>query len=174
MKIYFFVPLCALAAFTGYEWRASTEFRREAAARQATLDAALAARLKSEHTAQEQALAAALAEQEKLKLDRAAKTARDRAALEARQATLDALAATRQRSADHARQLDRLQQDLAAEKKSLAELESAKTAALSEQTFLRDLAVQADANLRSLNALLEKIAAAESARATAPSRVPPP
>ncbi|MEI6862231.1 MAG: hypothetical protein WCL04_08270 [Verrucomicrobiota bacterium] len=173
MKIYLIVPLLSLAAFTGYEWHTSAALRREAADRQARLDTAHAAKLQTERIAQEQALAAALAEQEKQKQTRAAKAARDRAAQESRQAALDTLAATRQRSTDLTRQVERLQQEIAIEKKSLAELESEKLDDLSEQAFLRDLAVKTDANLKSLTALLEKIAA-ESARANAPSRNPTP
>ena len=173
MKIYFIVPLLSLVAFAGYEWRASAAFLREAADRQAMLDTAHAAKLETERIAQEQALTAALAEQEKQKQDRAAKAARDRTAQESRQTALDTLAATRQRSTDLTGQLERLQQEIAVEKKSLAELESEKADALSEQAFLRDLAVKTDANLKSLTALLEKITA-EPASAATPGRSPPP
>jgi hypothetical protein len=164
MKAYFIAPLLALFMFVGYHWQAAGELRRRADQRQAALDAEHTAKLKAESEAQRQAVVAALAEQERRKKDRAEKEARDRAAQEARQAALDALDHARARQSELTRQLDHLQQDIAVEKKSVAELEAGKRAALSEQSFLQDFTVRANANVKALADVLDKLAAAQKAQ----------
>jgi chromosome segregation ATPase len=163
MKLYVIVPLAALLAFAGFHWHAAEELRQTAVAKQAALEASRTTRLKAERDAQQQAMASLLAAQEQRKSDLAAREARELADRTARQAALDALDAARHRQTDLARQLDRLQQETAGEKKSITELEAAKKSLLYEQSYLRDLAVQADANIRSLTTVLEKLAAAQAA-----------
>jgi hypothetical protein len=170
MKTYVLVPLLALLLFGGLYWQATGAMRRDAEAAEARRVAEHQSRLQAERDAQREALATALAEQERRKQERAAKEVADLAAQEARQAALAKLDSARRRQSDLSRQLDRLRADLAAENRAVADLEAARKAGLAEQAFLRDFTTQADANAKSLAAVLEQILAAQAAARTAAAK----
>jgi chromosome segregation ATPase len=174
MKTYVIAPLVALLLFSGYYWQATGALRRAAEAAEAQRAAEHTARLQAEREAQKQALTAALAEQERRKKERAEKEAAELATQEARQAALTKLDAARRRQNELTRQLDRLRADLAIENKSVAELEAAQKTHLSEQAFLRDFTAQADANVKSLATVLEKLLAAQAAARAAAAKAPTP
>jgi hypothetical protein len=170
MKTYVLIPLVALLLFGGLYWQATGAMRRGAEAAEARRVAEHQTRLQTERDAQKQALATALAEQERRKQERAAKEVADLAAQEARQAALAQLDTARRRQSDLARQLDRLRADLGAENRTVAELETARKAGLAEQAFLRDFTTQADTNAKSLAAVLEQILAAQAAARVAAAK----
>ncbi len=172
MKLYAIIPLVGLLVFSGYHWQAVVALRQEAAAEQVALATAHAATLKAEHNAQQQAMTALLDAQEQRKKDRAVRQARLLAEQTARQAALDRLDNARRRAAELAGQLDRDQQQIAAEKKTMTTLEAEKQADVEEQDYLRDFNAQAEANLKALTATLEKLAAPKSSAPTGGANLP--
>ncbi len=168
MKFYVIVPLVALLAFAGWRWQMSGELRHAVAAQQAALEAKRAAELKAEQDTQRQTMAAVLAEQEQRKKDRATLAARELADQAARQTLLNRLDAARRRTAELVRHVEVVQRDIADEKKSIAELESTKKSLQAEQSVLRELSAKAEANIKGLNATIEKF----TARATGHTSTP--
>ncbi len=164
-KVYFTVPLIALALFIGaYTWSRRGHEEREHA-RQAALVAEQTARHASEVAARNVAIEQARQLQEQNKKERLEREARETAEREARQTALDARDHAYREHERLARQIERLKRDVATEQEAVNRLQLDKDAALSEQAYLKTFVPQARANAAALEDVLNKIAAAEAARA---------
>lgn len=166
-KAYFIAPLAALAVFIGLYANFQSGYKARETAKIEQQKLAREAKIKAEIDARREAVEEALKSQEARKKEREAKEAKEKLEKEARQAALDARDRVYRDQEKLARQIDRLKKDIALEKEGLAKVQEAKKAALSEQAFLKEFVSKAEANAKSLEDLLNKIAAAETARAAA-------
>jgi hypothetical protein len=163
-RVYFTVPLVALALFIGaYTWSQRGREQREHA-RQAALVAEQASKHAAEVAARNVAIEQTRQLQEQLKKDRLEREARETAEREARQTALDARDHAYREQERLARQIERLKRDIANEQEAVNRFQIDKDAALAEQAFLKTLVPQARANIAALEDVLNKIAAAEAAR----------
>lgn len=166
-KIYFIGPLAALALFAAVFLNFKSDYNQREQARVAEVAAAKEAKLKAEVDARRQAIEAALVVQEERKKEREAKEARERAEKEGRQLALDAREAAYREQEKLTRQLERVKKELVAGKDAYAKLEAVKSAALAEQTFLRDFVQKAEASVKKFETVLAQIDSAERARSAA-------
>lgn len=165
--VYFLVPLIGLIAFSAVYWNFSEGYEAELAKEKAAIRAEKEEKLRQEAKNREKAIQDALAAQERRKAERAAKEEKERKDAEARQLAREALEKADRDQQKLANQVERLQKEIKVEKDAIAELEATRKGYLDEQTFLKDYVRQAEANVRSLTEVLDKIAAADTARATA-------
>lgn len=157
-KAYVLPPVLALLVFAGvYAGHVGGMKERDAADR-ARVEAAAKARAEEEQAARKAAMAEAIAQAEARKVERAAKEAREAAQKEERQLALDARSKAYQEQEKFSRQAERLKKEIAAEEAALAKLAVEAKAAAAEVAFLRDFVVKAEANARSLEALVAKLA----------------
>jgi hypothetical protein len=165
--VYFLAPLVGLIIFGAIYWNFSKGFAAREAARVAAEKQKKEDKLRAQAKANEQAIREALAAQERRKAERAAKEAKDKADHEARQAAQDAKEKAYRDQEKFAKTVDRLEKELAAEKDAIAKLQVDKKKFTDEQAFLRIYVKQAEDNVKNLLQVLEKIAAADDARAKA-------
>jgi colicin import membrane protein len=165
--IYFLVPLVGLVVFGLFYWNFSSKFEAREAAQKAKIKQEKEAKLEKEAKDREKAIKDALAAQERRKAEKAAKEAKEKADQEARQLAIDARDKANRDQIKLAQQKERLQKDIKDEQAAIAKLQAEKKDALDEQTFLKNYVKQAQANAKSLHEVLDKIAAADAARAAA-------
>ena len=159
--IYFLSPLIGLIVFFGFYWNASKAYdEREAAVVRKAMEVKKA-KLEQEAINREKAVKDALQQQDKR---RAAKKAKDE--LEAREAEERAKAVqSRQKASRDADKIEasvkRLQRDIEEEKKEITKIQADKKRYADDQGFLLEYVKQAEANVKSLRGVLEKIAEAD-------------
>lgn len=165
--VYFLIPFIALIAFGGVYWNFKAGYEKVEAAKVAKIRAEKDEKLRQEAKNREIAIKDALAAQERRKAEKAAKEAKDKADMEARQLAQEAKEKAYRDQAKLEQQVQRLQKDITAEKEIIAKLEEDRKKAADEEAFLRNYVKQANANTKSLYDVLDKIAAADAARAAA-------
>lgn len=165
--VYFLVPLVGLIAFGAVYWNFNSKDEAREAAKRAAIRKAKDDKLAEEARNREQAIKDAIAAQERRKEERAAKEAKDKADQEARQLAIEARDKANRDQAKLEQQRDRLLKDIKVEQDLIAEIQAEQKRAVDEQNFLKEYVAQAEANTKSLTAVLDKIAAAEAARAAA-------
>ena len=167
-KVYVIWPALGLLVFTAFYWN----FTRGAAERQHQAEVQLAeerkARILKEAESRKKAIEDAIAAQAKRAAERAAKEKKDEEEKAARQALRD----KRDQVFDDVNrrlkpQLDRLKSDVEQIKADIAQLDLQKKQYLDEEAFLRTYVQKAQENQKVYYAMLDKIAAAEKARAEA-------
>ena len=164
-KAYVFGPFAALAVFGAVYFNFYRDNSAREAAKVAQVQADKQAKIQSDLDARKQAIAEAVKVQELRKQEREARDAKERADQQTRQLALDARDRAFRDQDRLARQLDRLNKELAEGQTVLAKLDADAQTATAEKDFLRAYVEKAQANAKSLTELLEKIAAAETARA---------
>ncbi|ACB75624.1 hypothetical protein [Opitutus terrae] len=165
--VYFLVPLIGLIAFGAVYWNFSEGYEAQLAKEQADIRAKKEEKLREEAKNREKAIQDALAAQERRKAERAAKELKDKADAEARQLAREALEKAQRDQQKLAQQVERLEKDIKLEKDAIAEIEATKKRTIEEQEFLKTYVRQAESNVKSLSEVLDKIAAADNARAQA-------
>ena len=165
--VYVLAPLVGLIIFGAVYWNfskgfAERESRRVAAEKQKKED-----KLRAQAKANEQAIREALASQERRKAERLAKEAKDKKDHDDRQAAVEARDKANRDQDKLAKQVTRLETEVQTEKDGIAKLETDKKKLNDEQVFLRIYVKQAEDNVRNLTQVLDKIAAADVARAAA-------
>lgn len=166
-KIYILVPLIGMLLFGGYYmsfnkgYEAAKEIKKKAA------EAEIQAKKELDQKNREKAFQAAIEAAAKRKLEREEKerieTAKKEARLQAeelRQKTFDDRKLFRE-------QVDRLKKEVAAVQAEIAKFEEEKKQRANELTFLKDFVQKAEANQKYYYDLLDKIAAADAAKAKA-------
>jgi hypothetical protein len=166
-KIYLIAPLTALAFFTAVYVHFHRGHTAREAAKVAQAQAARQAGLQAEQAARRQAIDEALRSQESRKKDREARETRDRADQELRQAALDARDRAQHEFDRLTRQLAGLRQELTESSTAIEKLNREAASLNEEKDFLVAFVERARVNARSLARLLEKLAAADDARAAA-------
>jgi len=165
--VYFLIPFLALIAFGGVYWNFSAGYEKVVAAKVAKAKAEKEEKLRIEAKNREIAIKDALAAQERRKVEKAAKEAKDKADQEARQLAIDARDKAFRDKQKLAQQVERLQKDIKVEQEAIAKLEEERKRAADEEAFLKTYVKQATTNSKSLYDVLDKIAAADAARAAA-------
>ncbi|MEO6875727.1 MAG: hypothetical protein ABI222_12985 [Opitutaceae bacterium] len=165
--LYVLAPLVGLIIFGAIYWNFSKSLAKREATRVANEKAKREAKLAKQARDNEQAIKEAVASSTKRKAEREAKEAKDQANKDARAAAVEA-----QNKADRDQrklglQVDRLEKDVVTEKQAIAKLAADKTDLRAEQEFLKKYVKQAEENAHNLTQILDKISAADAARAAA-------
>ncbi|HEY9250156.1 MAG TPA: hypothetical protein VIO38_13535 [Rariglobus sp.] len=163
-KAYLFAPLAALLVFVAIYLNFQSGYKARDAERQARVQSEKKARLDAEVEARRKAVDDAVRAQEVRKKEREAKEAAERRKQEARQAALDTRDKAFREQEKITRQIDRLKKDLAAEKEALAKLVEIRASGVAEQAFLKAYLEKAEANVKSLQDVITKLAQAQTAR----------
>ena len=163
-KSYWIAPLIALLVFAaGYGQFRRAEHAREQA-RSAQRQADRQAQLSAETEARRQAVVEAVRLQANRQKAREEREADERCRQDSRQQDL----ATRDRSLHEqqtlTRQLAAIKSELATEQAAHAQLTATRRGALTEQVFLKQFLMQAEANVKALAEVIAKLPPAESIR----------
>jgi hypothetical protein len=163
--IYMLVPLCGVIVFCLFyiPFARSYDQKLEEKHRQELRDAEAKANADAE--AKRQASIEANQNAERRRLEREAKAAREKAEKDA----LDAADAARVKAHNdkqkHEAEVTELTKEIKLEEAALKELQSTMDDTVKEQAFLKSYVQQAEANRQEILSLLDKLAAAEKARA---------
>ncbi len=167
-KVYVIWPVLGLLVFSAFYWN----FARGTAERQHQVELRLQeerkARIIKEAESRKKAIEDAIAAQAKRAAERAAKEKKTEEENAARQALTDKRNQVFEDVNKRLKpQLDRLKSDADEIKAGIAQLEMQKKQYLDEEAFLRTYVLQAQNNVKTYYAILDKITAAEKARADA-------
>jgi hypothetical protein len=150
-KVYVIFPALALLLFIGYWWNYNKEYEAAKVAQAEADRQALVEKREKEARDRQRAIELALekqAEQRKEREEREAKRQKER---EERQAAKEA----------------RDKEDVKKETEAVAKLDERKQFLIGEEAFLRQYVAKAESNQSALTQVIQKIAAAEAARAKA-------
>jgi uncharacterized protein (DUF3084 family) len=164
-KAYFLVPLIALVLFSGFYWSFKTSYEKKLEDKVLDEKKMHVEQLKVEAKNREKAIQMAVEADKKRKEERTAKEAKDKAEKEARQAAYDARSKAQQQQSRLELQARRLSDQVTTLKEEITKIEDQKKSATTEQDFLNVYVKQAEANVVSLTAVLDKIDAANKAAA---------
>lgn len=165
--IYFLVPLIGLIAFGAVYWNFSAGYEAKLADKARVQREAKEAKLREEAKNREKAIADALEAQERRKIEKAEKEAKQKADEETRALAIEAQRKAERDQQKLANQVERLEKEIKVEKEAIAKLEEDRKRAMEEENFLKTYVKQAEANTKSLTEVLDKIVAADAARAAA-------
>ena len=168
-KIYFYflVPLIGLLAFGDIYWNFSAGYEANLAQKARVIREAKDEKLRVEAKNREQAIKDALAAQERRKVEKAAKEAKEKADSEARQLAIEARDKANRDQMKLAQHVERLEKEIKLEKDAISKIQEDRKRAADEEAFLKTYVKQAEANTKSLTEVLDKITAADAARAAA-------
>ncbi len=166
-KAYVIFPVVALLIFFGFWWNFNSKHEAVVAEKAKQARIAKEAKQRKEQEDRATAIKDALAAQEKRKKEREAKEIKDKADREARELAIDNRNKTAQEVTKLTKQKDQLVADVKSEKEALLKLDEQKRKAIEEQAFLKEYVRKAEANAKALTDVLDKIAAADAARAAA-------
>jgi hypothetical protein len=161
--VYIFPPILGLVIFgviywqynSGYEARLAESERKEKAIIQAKLD--------EDARNRKVAVESAIAAQEKRKVEKLAQDAKDAADKDRREKAMQAKYRAQREADKLASQVKRLQKEIEDEKKEIAKVEEDKKRVVDEAAFQREYVKKAEDNVRSLQTVLDRIAAADAA-----------
>jgi uncharacterized protein (DUF3084 family) len=162
-KAYFLVPLIAVILFSGYYWSFKTAYDKKLEDQVLVEKQKHVEQLKVEAKNREIAIQLAVKADAKRKEERAIKEAKDRAEKDARQAAADARGKALREQGRLEIQARHLAEQVTTLKEEIAKIEEQKKSATAEQDFLNVYVNQAEANVISLSAVLDKIDAANKA-----------
>lgn len=162
-KTYFLVPLIGVIVFAFFYWTALKDITAKEAAEKRHTEEMRQKKLQDEVVAREKAYKEAVAMADKRKKEKAERDAKEQADREAREALVAEREKTFRDQEKLARQIERQNKDIAAEKEEIRKVEEEKKGFLAEQEFLKSYVKQAEDNQKSLEDVLNKIAAAEKA-----------
>lgn len=165
--VYFLVPILGLVAFAAVYWNFSQGYEARLAEKQRIIRQQKEDKLKVEAKNREKAIQDALAAQERRKAEKAAKEAKEQKDQEERQAALEARNKAERDQQKLSNQVERLQKEVKVEQEAIAKIEEDRKRAQEEQAFLKEYVRQAQVNTKSLSEVLDKIVAADAARAAA-------
>ena len=163
----FIVPLAATAVFAVYYTHYSKIYDARLARMDEQKQIERKQKLEEEAKARQKAVDEAIALTEKRKKEKAEREARDEQEREKRELAQQALRKAEEDSRKYQDQVKQLQQDVADNKEQIAKIDRDKKDLAQEEEFLRGYVKQADANTQYLTTVMEKIEAADRARAAA-------
>jgi preprotein translocase subunit SecF len=166
-KIYWVVPIIAIAVFFAYYWNFSKEYDAKqakvvAAERQRRLD-----KLQAEAVMREAAIKDAIEAQKQRKQERIDREARDRKMKDDKENAILARDKADQESQRIERQVDKLTKDVKEAKDELTKLEAEKKESIEQEAFLQTFVVKANENVARLDDVVKKIEVADAAAAKA-------
>lgn len=162
-KAYFLVPLIGVIVFAFFYWGAVKDIQAKDLAEKHRVEEARQKKLQDEVATREKAYKDAVVQAERRKKEKAEREAKDQADRDAREALINEREKSFRDQQKLAQQIERQNKDIVAEKEEIAKVEEQKRSFLSEQEFLKTYVKQAEANQKSLEDVLNKIAAAEKA-----------
>lgn len=165
--VYFLVPIVGLIAFAAVYWNFNRTYEAKLNERQRVIREQKEEKLRAEAKNREKAIQDALAAQEKRKAEKAAKEAKEQKQQEERQAAVEASRKADRDQQKLAQQVKVLEGEIKTEKETIAKIQEDQKLALEEQAFLKNYVKQAQANQKSLSEVIDKIVAADAARAAA-------
>lgn len=163
-KAYLFAPLLGCVAFFAVYWNFTSDYKKKEADKVEKVRVEREEKLKKEAELRKKAIEDAVVSMEKRKKEREEKETKDRNEKEARQNAVDARDKAGRDQQKLSQQVERLKKELTAEKEAVEKIEKDKTGYLAEQAFLRDYVKKAEENVKSLEAVLKKIADADAQR----------
>src|SRR5215216_2758031 len=162
--VYFVAPLAALLVFFfGFYWNAHKNFEDKEAFKIKQERDARQAKLEKEAKDREVAVKAAVDLQEKRKAEKKAREEKENREKEEREKARQARDKAGRDADKLEQQVKRLEKEIDAEKKELAEVQSERKRTVEEQGFLKQYVAKAEQNAKSYTGLLERIAAADKA-----------
>ncbi|HTQ29887.1 MAG TPA: hypothetical protein VMI53_01640 [Opitutaceae bacterium] len=169
--IYFIAPAIALAIFCAFYIPFARNFEQQQADKQRAIQKAKEAEALAQAEARREAIIKANEDAEHRKQELADKKAREKAEQDA----FNAADAERTKAFNDQNkfrdQADALQKQIDAEEKAIADLDHQKGEAAKEVQFLKSYIQQANINVQNITSLLDKLAAAEKARADADAAI---
>ncbi|HRE06907.1 MAG TPA: hypothetical protein PKX00_14945 [Opitutaceae bacterium] len=166
-KAYVIAPFLALLIFGGFYWNFSKGYAEREAVKVAAQKKIKEDKLKEEAEGRKAAVEAAIRLQEQRKKEKLDKDEKDRLEKEARQAAIDARDKSYRDKEKLEKQVDRLNKEIAVEKEAVAKIEETKKLSREEEAFLKQFVKSAETNVKELANVIEKIDAADKARAAA-------
>lgn len=166
-KAYFLVPFIGVIVFGVFYWNAQSNLAAKEAAEKHHREEIKQKKLQDEVAARQKAYEAAVVQAELRKKQKAEREAKEQADREAREALVAEREKMFREQEKLARQIERQNKDLSTEKEEIAKIEEQKRSYLAEQEFLKSYVHQAETNQKSLEDVLNKIAAADKAAADA-------
>jgi hypothetical protein len=166
-KAYVLFPFLGLIIFIGIWWNYHSEYQERAQQKVEQARAEFEARRLQEARDREIAIKDALAAQEVRRKERAEKEAKDQADKEARQLAEENERKSAREKQKFSAQVDRLSKEIETEKSAIAALEEQKRKATVDLGMVKEYVRLAQTNERNLLGILDRIAAADAARAAA-------
>jgi hypothetical protein len=160
--VYFVAPLALLIIFFfGFYWNAHKDYdKREADKVKAEVDAKRA-KLEKEAKDREQAVAAALAMQDKRRADKKAKDERETREKEEREKARQSRDKAGRDADKLEQQVRRLAKEIEGEKKEFGEVQTERKRTADELEFVKQYVKKAEANSKGMTSVLERIEAAD-------------
>ncbi|HND61602.1 MAG TPA: hypothetical protein PLB90_09000 [Opitutaceae bacterium] len=165
--VYVLAPIVGLIIFGAVYWNFSSTYEANEAAKALKVKQDKEAKALAQARANEQAIREANAGVLRRKAEREAKEAKEKKDRELRVAANDAKEKAYTDKEKFAKQVSRLESDIKIEKDAISKLEEERKRLVEEQAFLRVYVKQAEDNVKSLSTVIDKIAAADAARAAA-------
>ena len=162
-KAYFLIPLVLLALFGGLYWQFLSGYEKRQDDRAAVLRHDKETKLLDDARNREKAVHDAQKAMEERKAAKAAKDAQKAKDDADREIALQARQKARADAEKLEAQVKRYQKDIDETNVEITKLEDEKRRSLAQEAFLKDYVKKAEANRASLQAVLEKIAAADKA-----------
>jgi colicin import membrane protein len=166
-KAYVIVPLISLLIFGGFYWNFATKYAEKQRAKEVAIRTAKEDKIKEEQQARRVAVEDAIRLQEQRKKEKIERDEKDRLEKEARQDAIDARDKSYRDQEKLAKQVDRLTKEITVEREAIAKVEDTKKLNREEEAFLRQFVKQAESNVKRLAEVIDKIDAADKARAEA-------
>lgn len=166
-KAYVIFPTLAMLIFFGFWWNFSSEYEAKLADKARIVRDAKAAELLQEAKDRETAILDAVAVQEQRKQERIAREEQRQKEREERQLAREASTKAFRDKEKLVRQVERLTGDVAVEKEIVEKLEERKRVLVADEAFLRKYVALAETNQKELTQTIQRIAAADAARAAA-------
>lgn len=166
-KVYVIFPALALILFFGYWWNYNKQYEAAKLAKVEADRQALVEKREKEARDRELAIKQALEKQAEQRKEREEREAQRQKEREERQAAKDARDKADRERQKLKRQLELLTEDVKKETEAVAKLEERKKFLIGEEAFLREYVAKAESNQGALTQVIQKIAAAEAARAKA-------
>ncbi|HZP60403.1 MAG TPA: hypothetical protein VFB27_08765 [Opitutaceae bacterium] len=169
--IYALGPIIGLIVFCAFYIPFARRFDQDQAAKQAAIDQKRQQDAMAQAEARREAIIKANEDADRRRKEREAKAAQEKAEKDA----FDAADAERTKAFNDEKkfrdQADAVQKQIEGEQKAIADLEHQKQEAQKEQDFLKSYIQQAQTNVQNISSLLDKLAAAEKARADADAAI---
>lgn len=161
-KAYFLVPLIAMLAFGGYWWNFRKEYNAKKEAQQIAEVHAREEKAAKDKAAREQAVKDAIAANDKRKAEKAAKEAKEKKDKEEREASIEFRNKSRAEQFKLSSQSERIDKEVRTIKEEIAKIDEGIKRYGAEKDFLKDYVKKAESNVKSLQAVAEKIEKADN------------
>lgn len=166
-KVYVIAPALALLLFFGYWWNYNKQYKAAQLAKIEADHQALIEKREQEARDRELAIKQALEKQAEQRKEREAKEAQRQKEREERQAAKESREKADRERQKLKRQLELLNEDIEKETAAVTKLDEKKKFLVGEEAFLREYVAKAESNQGALTSVIQKITAAEAARAKA-------